>query len=211
MPGVQRSTTGTYLKVVAGNIVEEVEEGTEGARKRAWEAAGKKGVKFELVYSAWEGVIENIEIKEMEFGKICNIKFADAIISLNTESRYFQDFACKVFNADLSKSVIFHPYDIEDDKGHKTGVSFQQNGKKLSNYFYDFKKKERLHDFPAPDETQTVKKGYWKFYFASVAEFLIEKIQELKFQPSLEPKEELKWPLDDFAEDVGPTPDDLPF
>jgi len=205
MPGIQRTSSGTYLKVVGGNLVKEVPEGTEGARKRNWEAAGKSGGKHELVYSAWEGVIENIEIKEMDFGKVCNIKFPDVTISMNTDSRYFQDFACKVFNADLSKPVIFHPYDIEDDKGHKTGVSFQQDGEKLSNYFYDFEKKERLHGFPPPDEAQKDKKGYWKFYFASVAEFLIEEIQKMKFEKKEESKVDA---LAEFGDDT--LPDDFP-
>jgi hypothetical protein len=180
MPGQTVDRSKTYLKIIGGNIVQEVDKDNPDARKREYETSdGKKGVKYELVYMNWTGKIIDISFKETTFGEICNVKMEDATLSMPVTGRYFQDFACKVFNADLSQPVTLHPYDIETDTGRKTGISFQQNGDKLSNYFYDFDKKEKLHGFPEVDKKKSEKKTYWKIYFIEVQEFLTEKLKEL--------------------------------
>lgn len=135
---------------------------------------------------------------------MCNIELDDAYLQLNTASRYFQDFASKIFNADLSQPLLFHPYDMENETGKKvTGISMKQLGEKLKNYFYDFETKKNLHDFPEVDAKKALKKTYWKIYFAEVAEFLIEKVGELKFTAPTQ--------AEAAEEAFEPTPDDLPF
>lgn len=203
MPGVQISTDNVYLRVVQGNLVRKVDEGTEGARKRHYKTPkGQEGVAHELVYMAWEGVIRNISFKDNDFGKVCNIKFDDATISLPVDSRYFQDFACKIFNADLEESIIFHPYDMGEDKDRKTGISLKQGETKLSNYFYDFDAKKRLHGFPEPEDEKKDTQGYWKYYFSTVAAFLTDKIEsDLKF------KEQPEMP--DYSNELEQHPDDI--
>ena len=142
----------------------------------------------------WTGKIQQISFKETDYGEVCNIDLGDAILTLNTSSRYFTDFACKIFNADISQEITFHPYDMEVEGGKKRqGISLQQNGVKLQNFFYGKSGTADvvLHGFPIVDEVkkEKLKKNYWKTYFAEVEAFLIEKLQELKITepPIVEP------------------------
>ena len=190
MPGNQiKESSRVYLRIVGGNIVQTVPEGTEGSRRRDYELKdGTKGSKNELVFSNWEAVINNITVRDGEYGEECIIEFEDAQLTIPTSSRYFQDFACKIFNVDFKKPVKLHPYDIEVDNGRKTGISVQQDGIKLTSFFYDFEKKTKLNGFPEVDESKKDKKTYWKIYFLEVTEFLIEKIKTLKFENKKETK-----------------------
>jgi len=206
MPGNQRNTSNKpYLRIVGGNLAQTVDKDTPNAKLREYELSnGDKGSKWELVYMNWAGKIKNIYFKDTEYGTVCNVDFGDAMITINTESRYFSDFACKVLGADLKQEITFHPYDIEIEDGKKrTGVSLQQNGQKLKNFFYDYETKESKGGFPAVDEKQKakLKKNYWKVYFAEITAFLIEQIDKLGFDEPA--KQEL------VTDDGIPT--DLPF
>lgn len=199
-PGQQRTKgKANYLRIIGGEIVKTVEEGTPEAVLRKYELKdGTKGEKWEIHYQNWEGVIVNVSFKEGDYGEQCIIVFPDAVLTIPTNGRYFQDFACKVFNADLSKPVKLHPFDMEVEKGRKSGISVQQNGEKLKNFFYDYDTKKSLNGFPEVNKEKAVKKTYWKIYFTEVAEFLVEYIQNnLKVgvfaiaQTEAEPKEDL--------------------
>lgn len=216
MPGNQISNSKKpYLRIVGGNLCQKVDKSTNGARFREYELpGGGSGSKWELVYVNWTGVIENITFKDSDYGETCTIELGDAFIVLNTASRYFQDFACRLFSGDIKKPFLFHPYDMEADGRQKTGISLQQDGEKLQNYFYNGTK--NLHGFPEPDEARKVKKSYWKIFFAEVAEFLIAKIEKLEFEkPEIEEDEEQteqtgKELLEEVQKDTTPI-DDLPF
>lgn len=185
MPGNQIKGGGKpYLSVVAGNLVQKVEEGTPGAKLRKWELRnGTKGEKWELSYINWAGKILGITFEETNFGQVCKIEMDDAYISVGTDSRYFKDFASKLLSGDLTKPFVFHPYDMETENGKKTGVSLQQDGEKLKSFFYDGEK--NTNGFPEVDEEMKIKlkKNYWKVYFAEIEEFLIKEIKKLKFVP----------------------------
>lgn len=202
MPGNLMTEGKPYLSIVGGNIVQKVSADTAGARKREYELPNKQnGVKWELVYTSWTGKIFGITFKDTDYGEVCHIELDDAVLSLNTASRYFQDLACKLFSGDLQKDFTFHPYDMETESGRKTGISLQQGGEKLKNYFYDGEK--NLHGFPEVDKARATKKTYWKTYFIEVADFLIEKLKSLEFDT---PKEEAL-----VSADGTPIADDLPF
>ena len=217
MPGEQNTFNNSpYLTIVQGGFVQQVEEGTEGAQRREWKnpKTGATGVKFEIPYNNWSGIIRNIEVVEAKYSSptrkayICKIHFDDAIISLPTEQKYFKDFAKRIFNADLSKEVTLHPYDMETvdqfgNKKRRSGVSVKQGEEKYKNYFYDGKK--TLHDFPEADEDLKDKEGYWAMYFKEVESFLIDKLKELKFEAKPEVKEE-EASIDEVIEG-----NDLPF
>lgn len=206
MPGIQVNTDKVYLRIVGGNLVRRVDEGTQGARKRKYKTPkGQEGEVWELVYRAWEGVIRRVDFYDNDYGKVCNVVFDDATITLPIDGRYFQDFASKIFNADIAKPLIFHPYDIGEDSDRKVGVSLKQRGEKLSNYFYDFDEKKRLHGFPEPEEEKKDTNGYWKYYFSTVSSFLVKKLEELNFP--LEAKEE---PKEENFEDGVPLPEPPP-
>ena len=215
MPGDLQNNTGKpYLRIVGGKIVQKVDKGTPKAKLREYELPnGTKGSKYELVYNNWSGVITNIVIKDTEYGEMCNIEFTDAILSLGTSSRYFQDFACKVFSGDIKQEFLLHPYDMEVDTGRKSGISVQQNGEKLKNYFYDMEEKKSLHGFPEVDEEAKNTKNYWKKYFMDVEAFLVEKIKGLTFVPQAptEADDEKSDELDELFNSVTPRTDDLPF
>ncbi len=184
MPGqtVQMSTK-PYLRIVQGNFVVKAEEGEKGARLRKWKTPnGDEGQTWENVFVEWSGKIERVEVKENDYGEICVIELDDAIITLNINSRYFTDFACKIQSADLSKIVTFHPYDFEVDGKKKSGISMSQDGVKLTNYFYDGEK--NINGFPEPDPKKKSQRSYWKIYFVEVSDFLIESIKNLNIRKS---------------------------
>jgi len=215
MPGTPISGSNKpYLSIVGGNIVQKVDKETPGARHREYELKdGGKGEKWELVFMNWTGKIKNIFFKETDYGEVCNIDLGDAVLTLNTSSRYFTDFACKVLNADLNQEMVFHPYDMEIEGGKKRqGISLQQNGNKLTNYFWDGKKIG--NGFPEVDEMkkEKLKKNYWKTYFAEVEAFLIEKLQELKITES-EKKPVILSEVDssDIPDQMPDPEDGLPF
>lgn len=198
-----------YLYIINGNLCRKVDKTTEGAKLREYELPnGTKGSKYELVYRNWESKIIGLEFKEGDYGEQCYIQLEDAIITLNTSARHFTDFASKVFSGNLADPYLFHPFDIETTTGHKKGISLQQGGVKLKNYFYDYDKKIKINGFPEVDESKKEKKTYWKIYFAEVTEFLVDKLKQIKFEDKI--KDE---PLVDFAEDVEQYDykDDLPF
>lgn len=186
MPGQAINTNRKpYLKVIGGNLMQPAAAGDAGAVNREYELPnGSKGNKWEIPFMNWEGVIQGITLKEGDFGETCNIELDDAFIQLNTAGRYFTDFACKIFNADLTKPILFHPYDMEIDGKKKTGVSLQQGGQKLKNFFYDGT--SNINGFPAVDPVRSAKKTYWKIYFAEVSEFLVEQLKTLKFEAKSE-------------------------
>ena len=181
MPGeLLHGTNKPYLRIVDGHLVQAVEEGTPGAKLRKWELpTGQKGEKWELNYSSWSGKITGVNFRETEYGEVCILELEDAALSINTVSRYFSDMASKLYGADLTQDITLHPYDFESEGKRFKGVSVQQDGAKLKNYFYDGEK--NLHGFPEVDKSKTSKKTYWKIYFAEVAEFLVEQLKALKF------------------------------
>lgn len=212
MPGVQKGGSGKpYLSIVGGELVRRVEKGTERARAREWELAnGTKGVSYEIVYQNWTGKIHGITFRDGEYGRDCVIELEDAFINLKEDSRYFTDFAQKVMSGNLKEEFLFHPYAMESDGKTIKGISLQQNGEKLKNYFYDFEAKKALHGFPEVDQEKRAKMGdkYWKVYFPEVTVFLADVLKALEFE-----KPEIKDldPLEGMEESLEDSVNDLPF
>lgn len=203
MPGKQVTRSSKpYLTIVGGSLCQKVDKETPNARFREYELSnGTKGSKYELVFSSWEGIIRDMEFVEGDYGDQCKIHFDDAVIVLPTAGRYFSNFAEKVMNADLSKSIVFHPFDMEGDDGKRvTGVSVQQDGEKLKSYYWTGEKKEK--GFPEVDQEKATRKTYWKAYFSEVEGFLADELSKLEFTAAPPVKEED--PLKEFDEDVAP-------
>jgi len=186
MPGEKWVPSGQiYLRIVDGNFVQKVEEGTKDSRCRSGKL--KDGTLFEvheLVYKNWTGLIHGITIEDGKYGEECKLELEDAIITLPTSGRYFSDLACRLFSANLEEPIKFHPYNMEDDAGKvNSGVSMSQapykEANKLKSFFYDGEK--NLHGFPEPDKKRMDKKAYWQVFFAEVAMFLVERLEKLKF------------------------------
>lgn len=184
MPGEQIGTTNKpYLSIVKGTWRQKVDKNVQGAILREYELSnGLKGSKYELKFINWTGIIKDISFNKSEFGTVCRIELDDAILSINTETKFFSDLASKLFNADLTKPITFHPYLMVVDNKTKRGMSLKQDNEKLVNYFYDYEKKKNLHGFPEVDKSKLGKKSYWQIYFLEVEEFLVEKINELRLK-----------------------------
>jgi len=207
MPGQQLgNANANYLSIVQGNFVKKADKDNPQARKRDFKLKdGTEGTKYEIVFMNWEGIIKGIEFEKGKYGRQCKILLNDAIITLGTNDRYFQDLACKLLSADLSKPILFHPYDMEVDGKRKTGISMKQGEEKLKNYFWDGEK--RTHEFPEVDEEKKTRDTYWKSYFMEVEEFLVEKLRGIEFKKNTTPDNE---PVLEGTEDIE-TPTDLPW
>jgi hypothetical protein len=203
MPGQQRTASDTiYLRIVGGELVQKVAEGTKDSRCRKYEH--KEGEAHELVYMNWTGKVQSVEVKEGNYGEECIIKMEDAQLTLPTIGRYFSDFAKKIHQADLSKPVTFHPFDWEVDGERRIGIKmYHVKDEPFKNYFYDPDKKKSLHGFPEVDKSKADRKSYWNKYYIDVAEFLAEYLDELKFP-------EIKTTLDEVAEDLGEKTEEVP-
>ena len=210
MPGTPMNIKNkNYLTIVDGTFVKKADANMPGARYREYELPnGIKGGKWEFPFTNWTGIVQSIEFQQSDYGESCLVDLGDVIMSLNTASRYFSDVACKLFNADLKKEILFHPYNMEVEGKKKTGVSVQQNSVKLKNYFWDAENRTSLHGFPVPDETKKNRKTYWKIFFTEVSEFLIEKLQTLKLNEPVKVEPTKFEDLPDIENDV---PDNLPF
>ena len=58
-----------------------------------------------------------------------------------TDGRYFSDFAKKIPNADLTKTITINPYDFTGDNGKQIRwMTITQDWTKLENYYWDGKK-----------------------------------------------------------------------
>jgi hypothetical protein len=176
MPGVfYEFNAKPYLSLIQGTLRQKVDADTQGAKKRDWETpSGEKGSKWELIYTAWEGIVKDIYIKDTEYGKFLNVEFDDAILSIGTESRYFNDFVQKLASADITKPITVKPYDFEADNGKRQiGINIFQDGKKLKNYFWDEEKKQAKEGYPTPEgDTKNFDKDDWKMHFIKVRKFL---------------------------------------
>lgn len=211
MPGKQISGANKpFLKIVQGNISQAVDEGTEGAKLRKYELKdGTKGEKWELQFMNWTAKINNIAFKDSDCGHNCLVDLEDATLLLPTNSRYFKDFAAKIMNADLSKEITIHPYDMESDGKRLMGVSLKQEGVKLENYYWDAENKKYKDEYPKVDEEKKERHGYWKIYFTEVEGFLIDELKKLHFEMDKATETELSY--DELGADLPPELSDLPF
>jgi len=184
MPGEQ--FTGEYtpiIRVVGGKFAQQCNPDTPKAQKREYERKdGTKAVKYELVYTNWEGKVTDVSFRDSDFGEECINLMEDVKIILNTNSSYFTDFAKKLPAIDLTKPVKLHPYSMEINDKKTNGMSIQQNGEKLKSVYWDLVNQKVLGGFPEVNRQEAAeKKSYWKIYFLEVEEFLIKKLKEMKF------------------------------
>jgi len=200
-----------YLSIIKGTLMQKVTEETPGAKKRDYEtSSGGSGTKWEIHHKNLTGLITNIEFQTSDFGEQCRITILNsedsAIVSTPTDSRYFTDFAKKISNIDLSKFIVFNPYDFTNKEDKRIqGLSITQNGDKIMNYFWDAEKKKVLNKFPNPDgDGDGFDTDDWKMYFLVVKKFLKKHVQTIKF-PEL-----AEHPIVNEQTQEN-DPDDLPF
>lgn len=187
MPGQQMGPRKTYLSIVQGSLRQKVDSNTTGAIARKYKSKDKNGseieaIKHELIYLDWAGILEDMRFKDGDYGQVLELVFEDAILTIPTESQYFQDFAQRIMNADLKQEVIVHPFDFEDEKGvSRKGISVTQNGKKLKSYYWDAEKKESINGIPVTTgDTKHYTKDNWKIFFLNRKIFLVNELNEVR-------------------------------
>lgn len=209
----QKQSSGNFLTVVGGSIRKTVPEGTDGAIQRTYETSdGKKGVKYELIYSAISGKIKSIGFHDGDYGKQITIKIADSqdvySLSIGVSQPYAEDLMKKLPSLDLEKEVELTPYDFEDEKGkRRRGMTVRQNGESIKNFFYDGSK--TINGYPEPEgDTNLFDSDDWKMHFTKCRKFLINYTID-KVAPKI--KEDFIGygnKLDD-VQDIAP--EDIPF
>lgn len=127
----------TFLNIVAGRIVEQVEEGTVGAVSRV----NKLGrTVFEKTHDAWGGIVRDWKLDESEYGVSLKVVFDDAILSLSGKMR--DEFIKKFAGADKMQPIVVSPYPDfvgKDGMPKKSGLSLIQNSERLYSIFSDYK------------------------------------------------------------------------
>lgn len=172
----------TFVTILSdGTLRVTVPEGTDGAVKREYETSdGKKGVKYEHVFTELFGMIKKINFFEGSYGKSLQIIVEDNgeeyNLSVNTESNFGEDLMKKLPSVDMKKPVLIVPYSFDDEKGKKKrGVTISQDGKKIQNFFLDKETNKSKSGYPeVPKKKMT--KDDWKLYFMNARIFLIEYI-----------------------------------
>lgn len=176
--------SGRYLSILAdGRLHETVPQTREGAVLREYETSdGKKGEKWELVYSAVKATITGISFQTGEYGEQVQLALTDGedeiTLSQGCATPFGEDILKKLPNVDLTKEVIIRPFAFEGDDGKTIrGVEIKQGDKKLSNYFWDAESKKALHGYPESDGNKDDKDD-WKIHFLKARKFLVNYVKE---------------------------------
>jgi len=215
----QTQAGGHWYSVIDGKLRRKVEKDTPGAVMREWKVKDKSGVKYEILYNALFGTIQNIEIRDGEYGQQIVIELDEdddgnkPLIGLSVKSRYGADFLKKLPNIKLDQEVRLMPFQFEDDNGkERIGLSVahkDENDKfnvKVENFFG---KDSNVSGFPNPSEDAKEKwtSDDWQNYFGyQLPKFLVKYAEEnilSKFH--VEPAKV------DYPEEKSIDPDAIPF
>lgn len=171
-----------YLQIIAGKFAQKVEKGTPGAVERENK---KKEIVYELLNSELTAKVKEMTIKKNEFGEQLEITMEEVgefyVVTIPVESKYFDSFASKIGNVDLSKEIKIAPYSFspKDGGSKKTGINIFQDGKKLD-YFFS---KENPKGKPQPTSDKLDDKA-WKIYKIQERDFYCKYIMGMDKIPS---------------------------
>jgi len=177
-----------FLRIVGGNLVESSDEKNPESVRREVEKDGVKKIYYDLVYKNVSGKLQKIRLREARFGdkkvEYLDVIFEDEIISLNTQSKFFQSFMQKIPNADLKEKLMLYPFDFKGKQGKQVkGLGLSQASGKLKNFYYDEETKQTINGFPEPEgEPKAYTGDDWKLYFLLVTKFLKNKVEEVNEQ-----------------------------
>lgn len=181
--GLQTRESVEFISILGsdGTLRLKVSEDTPGAvRREGKDSKDQPFVKYELVFASINGIITDLALHEGEFGTNIIVTFKDGDqenkLSLNSASPFGEDFMKKLPSIDLTKEVVLAPFSFVDNKGKtRKGVTITQDGKKLTNFFYDAEKEKNVHGYPEPKgDTSKYSKDKWKLYFNECRVFLID-------------------------------------
>ncbi|MBL0320526.1 MAG: hypothetical protein IPP74_14720 [Alphaproteobacteria bacterium] len=200
-----------------GLFHEKVSQETEGAKLREYKLKdGTEGSKWELLYKDLSNVhIKSIYFEDSEYGENICTTFTDGenevTWSENTGTNFGSDWMKRLPNLDFTAKVSIKPYAFTDENSGKTkkGVSVYQNDK-ISDFFYDWDKREELHGFPKPQKDRSeMKTDDWKLYFLTVKMFLVDYTKKnIVGRPEITVHDPSDYPT---PEEEGIRPQDIPF
>ena len=195
MPGEKFGKNKPYIYVVDGVLNQSVTATTDGAIRRDYELKnGKKGTKYEIPYKSWTGLVQDLIIKDGEYGEMLEVEFKDAIVTFHTDSKYFSSFAQKLANVDINRAITISPYSFESNGKPLKGVTIYQDGEKVKNYYWDDVVGTFTNGYPKPHgDTSKFKKDDWTVYYLGVKKFLIKELDDVRDQIK---KEEIAEPVD---------------
>jgi len=177
-----------YLSIVGGNMVQKVDEGTPGSKRRDYEVGTWEtktvGTKFELHHKNLIGRISGLEFVDGNFGEQFILSLTNgednAKIHLNTSSKYFAAFAKKLPNIDLEKDITINSYDFQTKDGKQlTGTDIKQDGEKVEDNYWDGSK--ALNGIPEVSKADAKKfdSDDWKMHFMTVKKFLKKEVEKV--------------------------------
>ena len=188
---LEKKESKKFISVLSsdGTLRMVVPEGTENGAWRDYELKdGAKGRKFELTFTKLEGIIENLDIYEGDWGKniLLDVKNGEekCTLSLGTASPFGESFMKLFPNIDVAKVVSIEPYSFENDqKKVIKGLSIKQEGEKIKNFYFDSEAKKSINGIPEPEGDITkYDSESWKIHFLKVRKFLVGETEKLKLQ-----------------------------
>lgn len=137
---VREGGNQTFLSIAGGYIWNRKCDKThpDYAEQTYIKADKTEAVRSGAQYADITGHVTKVEFRtHKEFGENMNVTIDDGedsfIISVSTNNRNCQDLMKALMIMDLSKEIFIKPYDfVGADKKRAQGISFRQNGEKLS-------------------------------------------------------------------------------
>lgn len=198
---VKKTSSTIYVGIVDGEFRVNVKEGTPDSKTRLYEKLdGTTGTKTEL--SLWNviGHIQKVNVVKKKMGEkeVTQLEIyvkgdEDYLVQMPLNTNYSIDFLKKMPGIDFNKEVKLSPYKFIPEGKTKPlmGMSVMQDRiqdlvgekweKKITNYYYDYEKKEVINGFPEPEgDTNTFEREDWIAYFARVTLFLKKTVPAFK-------------------------------
>ena len=214
---------GTVFSVLnsTGKFHTEVSPEAEGAMRREYETSdGAKGVKYEHVAGAIEGMITNISIYEGDYGKQIQLDIGEGeelvTIFLSTQSSFGEDFMKKLPNIKVNEAVRLVPFSFEDEKGKKRrGLTIYQSEQKVEGYYHkkDGNKISAINGYPeVPADVSEYGSEEWRLFFGNARVFLLNELKKNPLYNKTTKTEALKTavtPENYPKEDIKP--EDIPW
>jgi len=163
------------LTIVNGQFALRVNEGTEGAIKRALTEGDNKGKEVnELLYPSITGVLSSGEIRELPFGLSCEVTIRAGdeayVVQFTANSKHFATFASHLPNIDrsipVSLSLVKHKTKTTSKGTPVIMLWVTQDNKRVDDYYVKWSKDEAGKNIPTqlhglPDVKQT--RNGWDF------------------------------------------------
>lgn len=138
--GTVNNSTGIYLSIAGGFIWNrKADKSDPNFAKQTFTRVDKtEGVRQGAQYADLDGKIVAVAFRTHdEYGESINITIDSEgeryIVSISTNNRYSQDMMKFLLKGDLKKPIFMKPYDfVGKDKKRAMGISFRQDGEKIT-------------------------------------------------------------------------------